>query len=127
MSSHLEEILHLLRNFEAENHDIKGSAVVSIQGLPICSSFGHGKDVENKEGIVAAMNAAILSVASRASVELGMGELNRILLHGEKGLIIIQQSGPHSLLCVLVSSDKQLGLIFMLMSALSKRISKILE
>ncbi|MBD3351588.1 MAG: hypothetical protein GF364_08880 [Candidatus Lokiarchaeota archaeon] len=125
MSNHIEEILTLLKNFEAENEDILGSTVVSIQGLPICSSFGEKN--ESKEGVVAAMVAAILSVAERASTELEKGKLRRVLLEGEDGLIIIQQAGAHSLLCVLVGSDRQLGLIFVLMKSLAERISKILE
>lgn len=124
MTDRLNEILQLLRNFQAENADIQGSAVVSIQGLPIVSSFG---SENSREGIVAAMVAAILSVGARAAEELKRGTLKRVLLEGNEGLIIIQQSGPHSLLCVLVSSDQSLGLIFMLMSGLSKKISILLE
>ncbi|MCP4760973.1 MAG: hypothetical protein GY870_04270 [archaeon] len=124
-TNHIDAIQQLLRNFEAENEDIQGSAVVSIQGLPICSSLGSGNDA--REGIVAAMTAAIQSVGERAGMELNRGKLRRILLEGEEGLIILQNSGPHAILCVLVRDDKALGLIFVLMASLAKRISKILE
>jgi len=124
--NHLDEILNLLRNFEAENADITGSAVVSIQGLPICSSLGAGAD-ESRDGMIAAMTAAILSVGERAAQELQRGTLRRILLDGEDGLIILQQCGPHAILCVLVNNDKQLGLVFMLMAGLARKIAKILD
>jgi predicted regulator of Ras-like GTPase activity (Roadblock/LC7/MglB family) len=124
--THLDDILHLLRNFEAENADITGSAVVSIQGLPICSSLGANAD-DSRDGMIAAMTAAILSVGERAAQELSRGNLRRILLDGEDGLIILQQSGPHAILCVLVNNDKQLGLIFMMMSGLARKIAKILD
>lgn len=125
MTNHLDEILNMLRKFEAENEDIEGSALVSIQGLPICSNLS-GND-ESREGIVAAMTAAILSVGERAAQELARGNLKRILLEGAGGLIILQQSGEHTILCVLIRSDRQLGLIFMLMESLARRISNILE
>ena len=125
MTNHLDEILDMLRKFEAENEDIEGSALVSIQGLPICSNLS-GND-ESREGIVAAMTAAILSVGERAAQELARGNLKRILLEGGMGLIILQQAGEHTILCVLIRSDRQLGLIFMLMESLARRISNILE
>ncbi|MHA1340691.1 MAG: roadblock/LC7 domain-containing protein [Promethearchaeota archaeon] len=126
-SNQIEQLLQLLKNFEAENRDIKASSIVSIQGLPICSTLGKAGDAESKEGLIAAMVAAILSVSDRAVAELiQSSSLKRILLESNDGLIIIQQAGPHSVLAVLVESDKQLGLIFMLMEALSKRIANIL-
>ncbi len=73
------------------------------------------------------MTAAILSVGERAAQELARGNLKRVLLEGINGLIILQQAGEHTILCVLIRSDRQLGLIFMLMESLARRISNILE
>ena len=123
----IDQLFQLLRNFEAENKDIKASSIVSIQGLPICSTLGKSEEAETKEGLIAAMVAAILSVSDRAVAELiQSSSLKRILLESNDGLIIIQQAGPHSVLAVLVGSDKQLGLIFMLMEGLCKRIASFL-
>ena len=69
------------------------------------------------------MTAAILSVGERAAQELARGNLKRILLEGKLGLIILQQAGEHTI----IRSDRQLGLIFMLMESLARRISNILE
>ncbi len=118
-----EKIAQLLRNFEAENEDIKGTYVQTIQGLPICSSLGS----KSNENMVAAMAAAILSVGERAAQELARGKLKRILLDGDDGLIILQQSGANTILCVLVENDRQLGLIFILMQSIAKKIASILE
>ena len=123
-SNPLDQILQLLRTFEAENESIQGSAVVSVQGLPICSNLG---GTEDQAGVTSAMVAAILSVSERAGQELGRGSLRRVLLEGDEGLIIMQQAGPHAILVVLIENDRQIGLIFLLMKALAKRISGILE
>ncbi|MHA1455374.1 MAG: hypothetical protein ACTSR5_05230 [Promethearchaeota archaeon] len=37
MSENISELTDLLRKLSAVNSDIEGSAIVSIQGLPICS------------------------------------------------------------------------------------------
>ncbi|MHA1820293.1 MAG: roadblock/LC7 domain-containing protein [Promethearchaeota archaeon] len=119
--------MELLRKFEAENEDIQGSAVVSIQGLPICSNIGHGDDSEAESGILAAMSAAIISVSERACDETKRGKLKRILLDGEDGIFILQTAGENAILCVLVKNDRNLGIIFMLMQVLAKKIAEILE
>ena len=40
MSEHLTELTDLLRNLQAQNHEIEGATVVSVQGLPIVTSSG---------------------------------------------------------------------------------------
>lgn len=66
MSENISELTDLLRRLEATNSDIQGSAIVSIQGLPICSALARNVN----DGIVSAMSAAILSVSERAVEEL---------------------------------------------------------
>ncbi|MHA1729459.1 MAG: roadblock/LC7 domain-containing protein [Promethearchaeota archaeon] len=121
---HIDLIMEQIKNFEANSEDIQGTGLLSIQGLPICSSLGED---DSKKSIVAAMSAAILSVSERASQELARGNLKRILLEGEDGLIILQQCGENAILYVLVGSDRQLGLIFVMMQSLAKKITQILE
>ena len=38
MSENISELIELLRKMEAVNAEIQGSAIVSVQGLPICST-----------------------------------------------------------------------------------------
>ena len=73
------------------------------------------------------MSAAILSVGENASVELQRGYLQRILLEGELGTIIISKAGPHAILISLVEKDSKLGIIFMLIDKAIKKIVEILE
>ena len=79
MSENISELVELLRQMEAINSEIQGSAIVSVQGLPICSVLA--RDVN--DGIVSAMSAAILSVSERAVDELARGSLKEFLSKGK--------------------------------------------
>ena len=108
---------------EAVNSDIQGSAIVSIQGLPICSVLA--RDVN--DGIVSAMSAAILSVSERAVEELDRGELKRILIEGVNGIIILSRAGDNAILCTLCNANASLGMVFLNIQSVSNRIAALLD
>ena len=91
---------------ESSNPNIQGSAIVSIQGLPICSTLS--RDVN--DGILSAICAAILSVSKGVVRELDRGGLKRILIEGDEGIIILSKARPNYILCTLVKSDASLGM-----------------
>ena len=123
MAENISELVELLRKLEAVNSEIQGSAIVSIQGLPICSVLA--KDVN--DGIVSAMSAAILSVSERAVEELSRGDLKRILIEGNDGLIILSKAGENAILCVLCKPDSSLGMVFLNIQSVSKKIAGLLD
>ncbi len=108
---------------EAINPDIQGSAIVSVQGLPICSALA--RDVN--DGIVSAMSAAILSVSERAVEELARGDLKSILIEGNDGSIILSKAGENAILCTLVRSGSSLGMVFLNIQNVSRKISNFLD
>ena len=123
MSENISELIDLLRRMEAINSDIQGSAIVSIQGLPICSVLA--RDIN--DGIVSAMSAAILSVSERAVEELARGDLKRILIEGVDGIIILSKAGENAILCTLAKSDASLGMVFLNIQSVSKKIAELLD
>ncbi|MFW9987194.1 MAG: roadblock/LC7 domain-containing protein [Candidatus Odinarchaeota archaeon] len=123
MSENISELIDLLRRMEAVNSDIQGSAIVSIQGLPICSVLA--RDVN--DGIVSAMSAAILSVSERAVEELARGDLKRILIEGVDGIIILSKAGENAILCTLAKSDASLGMVFLNIQSVSRKIAELLD
>lgn len=108
---------------EANSPDIQGSTIVSVQGLPICSVLAKGVN----DGIVSAMSAAILSVSERAVEELARGELKRILIEGEKGIVILSKAGQNAILCTLCRPQASLGMVFLTIQNVSKKIAKLLD
>ncbi len=123
MSENISELTDLLRNLEAVNSDIQGSAIVSVQGLPICSALSRGVN----DGIVSAMSAAILSVSERAVQELARGNLQRILIEGIEGIIILSRAGENAILCTLARPDASLGMVFIHIQSVSKKIATLLD
>jgi predicted regulator of Ras-like GTPase activity (Roadblock/LC7/MglB family) len=123
LSENISELIDLLRRMEAVNSDIQGSAIVSVQGLPICSVLA--RDVN--DGIVSAMSAAILSVSERAVEELARGDLKRILIEGVDGIIILSKAGENAILCTLAKSDSSLGMVFLNIQSVSKKIAELLD
>ncbi|MFX1394184.1 MAG: roadblock/LC7 domain-containing protein [Promethearchaeota archaeon] len=123
MSENISELIELLRKMEAVNADIQGSAIVSVQGLPICSVLA--RDVN--DGIVSAMSAAILSVSERAVEELARGDLKRILIEGVDGTIILSKAGTNAILATLTSASASLGMVFLNIDSVSKKISELLD
>ena len=93
MSENITELVNLLRQMEAMNSEIQGSAIISIQGLPIASALPKTEyGEEANDGIVSAMSAAIQSVSERAVQELSRGNLKRIMIEGDEGLIILSSN-----------------------------------
>jgi predicted regulator of Ras-like GTPase activity (Roadblock/LC7/MglB family) len=123
LSENISELIELLRQMEAINSEIQGSAVVSVQGLPICSVLA--RDVN--DGIVSAMSAAILSVSERAVDELARGELKRILIEGEDGIIILSKAGSNAILATLTKANPSLGMVFLNIDSVSRKISELLD
>lgn len=123
MSENISELTDLLRRLEATNSDIQGSAIVSVQGLPICSALAK----DTNDGIVSAMSAAILSVSERAVEELARGDLKRILIEGISGYIILSRAGENAILAVLTKPDASLGMVFLHIQSVSKQIAELLD
>jgi predicted regulator of Ras-like GTPase activity (Roadblock/LC7/MglB family) len=123
LSENIAELTELLREMEAVNPNIQGSAIVSVQGLPICSALA--RDVN--DGIVSAMSAAILSVSERAVEELARGDLKRILIEGVDGIIILSKAGENAILCTLARSDASLGMVFLNIQSVSNKIAELLD
>lgn len=123
MSENISELIELLRQMEAVNSEIQGSAIVSVQGLPICSVLA--RDVN--DGIVSAMSAAILSVSERAVDELARGDLKRILIEGKEGIIILSKAGANAILATLTRANPSLGMVFLNIDSVSRKIAELLD
>ncbi|MFX0104813.1 MAG: roadblock/LC7 domain-containing protein [Candidatus Hodarchaeota archaeon] len=108
MSEYISELINQLRQMEDVNPDIQGLAIVSVKGLPLCSTFS--EDVDNE--IFSAICATILNISKHASKELICGKVKRILIESVEGIICLQKAGEDAILCVLAKSETSLGDIF---------------
>jgi predicted regulator of Ras-like GTPase activity (Roadblock/LC7/MglB family) len=102
-------MLERLQSFEGNTPDIEASAVVSVDGLTIASSFPNGVEDER----VSAMSASMLNIGKRISSELDRGMLDEVYVQGDDGYILLMSMGNDALLSVMAHQRAKLGLVFL--------------
>jgi predicted regulator of Ras-like GTPase activity (Roadblock/LC7/MglB family) len=98
-----------LENLVNGTPDISGCALVSDDGLIIGSVL----KAETDEESVGGMASVLLSLGSRVGMELGLGELEQVLIRGEKANALMVGAGDGALLLVLMAHKAKLGLVFL--------------
>jgi len=102
-------VQQVLEDLNGSSSDVEASALISTDGLMIASALPSGVD----EDRVGAMSAALLSLGERATRELARGTLERVLLQGERGYVIMSASGQEAVLAVMARQNAKLGLLFL--------------
>jgi predicted regulator of Ras-like GTPase activity (Roadblock/LC7/MglB family) len=122
--SRKDDLNNALSSLQSSSADIEACAVVSEDGLVIASSLPRADGFE--ENHIAAMSAAMLSMASRTAEELSRGKIEQLFVKGENGYVIISHAGPHASLLALAAKQAKLGLVFLDMSRAAEEIRSIL-
>ncbi len=112
----------VLEELKGSSADVEASALISTDGLMIASALPAGMD----EDRVGAMSAALLSLGDRAARELARGTLERVLLQGERGYVIMSSSGTEAVLTVLAKQNAKLGLLFLDIKRAAEALSKLI-
>ncbi len=101
---------------------IEACAVVSRDGLLVRGISQRGLFVKS----IAAMSATMLGAAENATIEVGKGIPNRVIVESEKGRLIAVGAGSKALLVVIVGSDTGLGLILLELDEAAKKLKELL-
>lgn len=96
--------------------------IVSTEGLPIAWVLPQGID----ETRMAAMTAALSSIAERAIIEMKKGEFQQLYIKGKEGYLLVLQAGPNAILTVSTTKDVRLGLIFLDCKRTTEKIARLL-
>lgn len=99
----------VLEDLNGSTADIEASALISVDGLMIASALPKNMD----EDRIGAMSAALLSLGERTTRELGRGDLERVLVQGREGYIIMTAAGAEAVLTVTAKTNAKLGLLFL--------------
>ncbi len=116
-----EKLVTALEEMEASDPDIEASAVIRKDGLALASAIKHGD-----EGLIAAMSAAIYNIGSRAIKELSLGNIQRIMVNGKAGIIVMMGLDDKHILSVVTRPDSNMGLIITELTTTKEKLSKIL-
>lgn len=118
-----EELERILKDMETSDPDIEASAIVRTDGLVMASALPKSAD----EGLIAAMSAAILNIGSRALGELAKGELEKIIVSGDRGDITIMGVGKEAVLSAITRPGANIGLLLVEMTRAKERIETLLK
>ena len=119
----------ILRRLHERVGGLNGTVVVSIEGFVVAAYAGAGRSrtsnpVDSPQ--IAAMAAAIIALGERVLGRLARGEIDRILLDGTEGGIIVVPAGPEAALATMVNKDAKLGLVMYELRRSSREVYKVL-
>ena len=117
----MKRLSYILKKLLKAIPEVKAAAIVSAEGLPIASALPQGVD----ETKIAAMTAALLSLAERSVMEMEKGELDQIYIKGTEGYLLALQCGPKAILTISTTKDVRLGLIFLDCKRTCEKIAKL--
>lgn len=118
-----QELNGILTALHSNVQSLVGSAIVSIEGLPIAKNLPDNLE----DTLVAALTAAMLSLGEKIATTLSKGSLDKIMVEGDHGVVVTMNAGPNAVLTVSASKDAKLGIIFLEMREATKKIASILE
>ena len=130
MTEYRVEVLEdILRRLHESVGGLHGTVVVSIEGFVVAAYSGEGRSrtsnpVDSPQ--IAAMAAAIIALGERVLGRLARGEIDRILLDGTEGGIIVVPAGPEAAVATMVNKDAKLGLVMYELRRSSHEIYKVL-
>jgi len=117
-----DEVEQVLKRLEGVP-GIEGSALVSADGFMLASSL----PPEMSEDRIAAMGAAMVSVAERVNRELNRGKFEMTIISGSDGYTLATDVGLEAILIVLASKNAKLGLVFYEVRRAAEDLMKILS
>ncbi len=111
---------------------VEGSVLVSIEGLVMAAypPVPEGKiDTDNPTSSpqVAAMSAALIALGAQTLKRLAQGDMNRLLVEGDTGGIIIVPCGEEAALAVMTRRNAKLGIVFHEVRRTAGLVARILE
>ena len=108
---------------------VKATVIVNIDGL-LVAAYPPGDEENPHENPtsspqVAAMSATLIGLAERTLKRLAQGELERLLMEGEEGVMVVYPAGRASL-AVLVDKDARIAKVLFAAKKASVEIMEIL-
>src|SRR5215475_11934978 len=108
---------------------IKATVIVNIDGL-LVAAFPPGDEENPHENPtsspqVAAMSATLIGLAERTLGRLAQGELERLLMEGEEGVMVVYPAGRASL-AVLAEKDARMAYILYATKKAASEVQDIL-
>ena len=98
---------------------INASSITSRDGVRIISDM----DVESNTETMA---ATMLAAAETATMELGKGIPDRVIVESDHGKLVAMGTGPKAFLVILTEPDAELGLILVELEKAAEKVKMII-
>lgn len=109
---------------------VQGAVIVSIEGFVVVSytpqANNNEEDTVNSPQ-VAAMAATLLALGERTLARLAQGQLDRLLLEGSDGAMLVVPASKRAAVALMVHNDAKMGLSLYALKRAAKEIALILE
>ena len=116
-------LTEIVQKFVSATPDLQGAALVTPDGLSLTSVLPGNMDEER----TAAMSAAMLSLGERIGQELSRGNVERIVIEGEKGYSVMVYCGEDAVLLVLAAKEAKQGLLFLEIKRIVKDLAPLMS
>ncbi len=108
---------------------VKATVIVNIDGL-LVAAYPPGDEENPHENPtsspqVAAMSATLIGLAERTLKRLAQGSLERLLMEGEEGVMVVYPAGRASL-AVLVEKDARIARVLFATKKAAEEVAEIL-
>jgi predicted regulator of Ras-like GTPase activity (Roadblock/LC7/MglB family) len=128
-----ERLVRVLREQLFENvTGLQEAVIVTNDGLVVAAypSINENKNANDDVGSshwVAALAAEIIDQSRRAFGELSQGKVNRILIDGESGSMVVCPAGDHASLAVMLDNNAKLGLAMFQIVQVAEHVGSLLH
>ncbi|MFX1536302.1 MAG: roadblock/LC7 domain-containing protein [Promethearchaeota archaeon] len=113
----------LLKKTMIRVKDLLGLTVVTREGLPIASL----SVAEIDEALVSAMSSAILVLAKRVTNELNRGNMNKTIIQGSDGMVVLMEAGDDALLLGVTNANAKMGVVLFDMERAASAITELVS
>ncbi|UCC86859.1 MAG: roadblock/LC7 domain-containing protein [Anaerolineales bacterium] len=120
-----------LRNLCDSLQGVRAAVIVSVEGFVVAShppgdeSFTEGGSANSSQ--MAAMAATLVALAERTMARLAQGEIERMLVEGRDGVMIVVPATDSAAIAVLLEKGSRLGIALYAGQFAAQRIRHILE
>ena len=120
----------LLEGLIRASPDFEGALVVSLEGLVFATAWSSDDPAERPQGLddsdIGAVACRAFSQSEQATGLLERGDLDRLILAGSHGDMIITRAGENSLCVALLRPEAKLGVASFEAKRISREVAQVL-
>lgn len=114
----------MLRSMVTASPDFEGAVVVGLDGLIMAAAWSSSGQNDFDVGAIA---ARAFELSEQASEGVGRGDLQRLIMTGSAGNMVIVRAGPHALCVALLNAEAKVGLASYEAWRVGRAIAEVLQ